>query len=212
MTRVKVCGITRPDDAAFCAASGVDAIGMVFYPPSPRHVADLGLAREIAQSVGPFVNVVALVVNAEVEYIDSLIEQLPISAIQFHGEEQAAFCDQFQRPYIKALRVGGELHVASAMAAYPDAQGILLDAYVKGTPGGTGQRFDWKAIPEQRPRPLILAGGLSVDNVAEAIAQVQPYAVDVSGGVEASPGQKDAQKISDFIGRVCAMCPQKDSL
>ena len=200
--RVKICGITRPEDAEAALYAGADAIGMVFYQKSSRYVSDLGLAREIALSAGPFVTVVALVVDAQAEFIDTLLAAVPVDSLQFHGNETAAFCDQFKRPYIKALRMQEGLDATLEICRYPGATGFLLDAYKAGVPGGTGESFDWSRFPKGGHRSLILAGGLSPQNVAEAIRMTRPYAVDVSGGVEASPGIKDPNKIAAFIQKV----------
>ena len=197
-TRVKICGITSIEDAAMAVESGADAIGLVFYEPSPRAVS-LEQAQAICQSLPPFVTVVALVVNAEKSFIQHLLAALPIDVIQFHGDERAAFCEQFNRPFIKAIRMRPELVLSQCFAEFEQAKALLLDAYRKGVPGGTGEVFDWGRIPAQRDVPIVLAGGLNPDNVAAAIAKVKPYAVDVSGGVEQAPGLKDADKVKNFI-------------
>jgi phosphoribosylanthranilate isomerase len=197
-TRVKICGITNPGDAKAAAEFGADAIGMVFYAKSPRHVADLGLAKEIAQAVGPFVNVVGLFVDAVASEVERVLKHVPLSTLQFHGAEQVEYCESFERPYLKAVRMKPGANTAEIIAKYPSALGILLDAYVKGIPGGTGQRFDWESIPEF-PQPLVLAGGLAPDNITSAIQAVRPHAVDVSGGVEKEPGLKDLEKTKQFI-------------
>lgn len=197
--RVKICGITRPQDAEVAAACGADAIGMVFYPPSKRHIGDLGLAREIAQSVGPFVSVVALVVDQTRAAVEELLQCVPVHLLQFHGNEKHEDCCLYGRPFIKALRMKEGVEVTQTLADFPQAQGILLDAYVKGVPGGTGERFDWNRVPDSSSKPIVLAGGLTPENVAQAVLTAKPYAVDVSGGVEASPGVKDAQRIKEFV-------------
>ena len=196
--RVKICGFRSAEQAAYAARAGADAIGLVFYEPSPRNINDLGLAREIAQSVGPFVEVVALVVNPDAAVLERILTEVPINAIQFHGEEAPRFCQQFHRPYLKALRMKPSLNLADAVAPYAFARGILLDSYVPGVPGGTGATFNWERIPSGMPN-LVLAGGLTEDNVTDAVAQVRPYAVDVSGGVESSPGEKSFTKMAAFI-------------
>lgn len=199
LTRVKICGITQPEDAAYAAKCGTDAIGIVFYPPSSRYVEDLGIAREIALAAGPLVNVVGLFVNAEANQLDETLKSVPLSLIQFHGDESREACERVQRPYIKALRMKDDLDVYQQIEAFPSASGFLLDAFVKGQPGGTGERFDWGRVPQDCGSKLIVAGGLNPENVAEAIKQTQPYAVDVSGGVEASPGTKSKEKVKAFI-------------
>lgn len=197
--KVKVCGLTSPEDAEFAALAGADAIGMVFYAKSPRHIADFGLAREIAAAVGPFVSVVALSVNAERSVLESLLSEVPVSLLQFHGDETAVECELYQRPYLKAMRMREGIDLHAEIERFPSSQGILLDTYKKGIPGGTGECFNWDRVPEGLAKPVVLAGGLIPENVAEAVVQVCPYAVDVSGGVEAEPGKKDRQKIRAFI-------------
>ncbi len=198
MTRIKVCGITRCDDAKMVCDAGADAIGLVFYPPSPRYVTN-AQAAEIVQSLPPFVSSVALFVDAAREEIELLLNQVPIDIIQFHGNESADYCASFQRPYIKAIRMKDGLDLQALQHEYAGARGILLDTYKKGLPGGTGETFNWDKVPHDLQLPVILAGGLIADNVAQAIAQVRPYAVDVSGGVEASRGRKDPHKVAQFI-------------
>ena len=200
-TRVKICGITRPDDAKDAVAVGADALGLVFYPASPRHV-EIERAREIARAVPAFVSLVGLFVDPEPDFVREVCEAVPLDLLQFHGDETNAFCRGFGRRFMKALRVKPGLDLNSAVSAYPDACGILLDTYVAGTPGGTGETFDWRLIPSDFARPLILAGGLTPDNVAQAISQCRPYAVDVSGGVEASKGIKDGSKLQNFLREV----------
>lgn len=200
-TRVKICGITRAEDALEAARLGADAIGLVFYPPSPRAVTP-AQAAEVVRELPPFVTRVGLFVNAEREDIAAAIETAQLDLLQFHGDESPAACRGHGRPWIKALRMAPEMDVAAQMARYPDAQGILLDAWRPGVPGGTGETFDWDRIPAQRPRPLILAGGLAPENVAGAIRRVRPWAVDVSGGVERAKGIKDADRMAAFIREV----------
>lgn len=199
MVRVKVCGITTVSAAAQAAAVGVDAIGMVFYRNSSRHMADLGLAREIALAVGPFVTVVGLFVDAAETYVNDVLAQVPLGMLQFHGNETNFDCIRYQRPYLKALRMKPELDVVKAITEYPDASGILLDAYRPGIPGGTGETFDWARVPKIPEKALVLAGGLHPNNVSAAIASVQPWAVDVSGGVEQSPGVKCPDLVTRFV-------------
>ena len=196
--RVKICGITRVEDALAAAAAGADAIGLVFYAKSPRAV-DIEQAREILAALPPFVTTVGLFVDAERSELERILASVPLDLLQFHGDESVQQCEAFGRPYIKALRVKAGDDIAAQVARYPSAQGILLDAYVEGVPGGTGEAFDWSLIPQMLSKPLILAGGLRPDNVAEAVSRVRPYAVDVSGGVEASKGVKDVEKVGAFI-------------
>lgn len=199
MIKTKICGITRVEDGLYAAACGTDAIGLVFYPPSSRHIADYGLAREIAQAVGPFVTVVALTVDMPAASVDALLSEIPVNLLQFHGSETEDACSQYHVPYIKALRMKEGVSVEDAASSYHSASGILLDAYSKGKPGGTGESFDWQRVPQQLSLPIILAGGLTPDNVSEAIAVAKPYAVDVSGGVEQTAGIKSPTKVNAFI-------------
>lgn len=208
--RVKICGITRLEDAQAAIAAGADALGFVFYPPSPRYVAP-EMAAAIIRQLPPFVTTVGLVVDPAVEEVRALLRQLPLSLLQFHGDEDNAFCAQFGHAWIKALAVKPDTDLAAVAATYPDAAGLLLDAWHPDLRGGTGQTFDWSRIPAQLQKPLILAGGLTPENVAGAVHQVRPYAVDVSGGVEARAadgrpckGIKDAELIKAFIAGVNA--------
>lgn len=200
-TRIKICGITRPEDGLAAARYGADAIGLVFYGPSPRCVTP-EQAQAITRALPPFVTVVGLFVNASRDEVMRTLKQVRLDLLQFHGDETPDDCARFDRPYIKALRVGATTDVCAAASAYSSAQGVLLDAQVDGVPGGTGQTFDWNQVPRDLAQPLILAGGLTPENVAQAIRTVRPYAVDVSGGVEASKGIKDAMKIARFIEEV----------
>ncbi len=201
VTRVKICGLTSAKSAESAEQAGADAIGLVFYERSSRFVSDLGLAREICSAVGPFVTTVGLFVDASRDYIDTLLQSVPLQLLQFHGEESEDTCQSFGRPYIKALRMNPEHDVAQLAATYPSALGLLLDAYRPGVPGGTGETFDWRRIPQSLPLPLILAGGLNQGNVATAVTQVQPWAVDVSGGVESAPGQKSVDLMVGFVAQ-----------
>lgn len=200
-TRVKICGITTASAALQAAQAGADALGLNFYPASPRYLADLQLAREIALAAGPFVTVVGLFVDPEPHEVQRVLEEVPLGLLQFHGEEDDAFCTQFHRPYIKALRMKPNWDVNQAFSAYPNTSGLLLDAYCAQRPGGTGETFDWARVPKKAPKPIVLAGGLTPVNVAQAIAQVQPWAVDVSGGVESQQGIKDPTLVTQFIER-----------
>ncbi|WP_248919312.1 phosphoribosylanthranilate isomerase [Pseudomonas entomophila] len=199
--RSKICGITRLEDALAAVAAGADAIGFVFYAKSPRAV-DVRQARAIISQLPPFVTTVGLFVNASRCELNEILEVVPLDLLQFHGDETPADCEGYHRPWIKALRVRPGDDLEAACKHYAGASGILLDAYVAGVPGGTGESFDWSLIPQRLSKPIILAGGLSADNVAEAIRQVRPYAVDVSGGVEQQKGIKDAAKIEAFMRAV----------
>lgn len=199
-TRVKICGIMRRQDAEFAVKSGADAIGLVFYEPSPRAVT-MAQAAAITAQLPPFVSAVGLFVNASAEKVWQTLEQVPLSLLQFHGNESAEYCAQFNMPYIKAVRMQTETDLIQADEHFAEASALLLDSYQQGVPGGTGQTFDWSMITAVS-KPLILAGGLTTENVAEAIRQVSPYAVDVSGGVEESKGLKSNNKISAFMREV----------
>ncbi len=201
MTRIKICGITRVEDALAAAHNGADAIGLVFYEKSPRHVS-IARAEQVAAALPPFVTVVGLFVDPEPGYVREVLEFVPLDLLQFHGDENPAFCLEFDRPYIKAIRVKEGVDLLQCAAQFSTAKGLVLDAHVEGIPGGTGTSFDWNLIPEDFPLPVILSGGLDAENVAAAIEQVQPYAVDVSSGVEESKGIKDAAKIARFIQEV----------
>jgi len=200
-TRVKICGITREQDAIAAADHGADAVGLVFYPPSPRYVSVEQAAR-IAAVLPPFVTTVGLFVNADAETIGEVVDTVGIDLIQFHGNECGEYCAQHGRPWIRALRMKDGLNLAESAVEFSAARGLLLDAYRPGIPGGTGETFDWARIPSTLAGKIVLAGGLNPDNVAQAVRQVRPYAVDVSGGVEVSPGIKDANKIARFMAAV----------
>ena len=204
VVRSKICGITRIEDALIAAEAGADAIGLVFYAKSPRAVS-IQQARDIVAALPAFVTTVGLFVNASREELNDVLAGVALDLLQFHGDESPTECESYQRPYIKALRVKPGDDIAQLAAPYAKARGILLDTYVSGVPGGTGAAFDWSLVPSGLPQPVILAGGLSAANVRAAIEQVRPYAVDVSGGVEAGKGIKDAAKIRAFmqaVGRV----------
>lgn len=196
--RSKICGITRVEDALAAAAAGADAIGLVFYAKSPRAVS-VEQARQIIAALPPFVTTVGLFVDAGRDELRQILAQVPLDLLQFHGDESAEQCEGHGRPYIKALRVRAGDDVAAQVARYPGAAGVLLDTFVEGVPGGTGLAFDWSLVPAGLAKPVILAGGLTPENVAAAIARVRPYAVDVSGGVESAKGIKDADKVRAFI-------------
>ena len=197
-TRVKICGITRIQDALDAVVQGVDAIGLVFYPKSPRNVSAVQ-AAEIVSKIPAFVTVVGLFVDADPAFVREILSVVHLDLLQFHGDEPPAACRQYARPYMKAIRVKSGTNLVQYAADYADAKALLLDAFAEGVPGGTGLVFDWSLIPQSLPLPVILAGGLNAENVGVAIEQVRPYAVDVSGGVEASKGIKDAAKIAAFM-------------
>lgn len=199
--RSKICGITRVEDALAAAEAGADAIGLVFYAKSPRAV-NVQQAREIIAALPPFVTTVGLFVNASRCELNEILEAVPLDLLQFHGDETPADCEGYNRPWIKALRVRPGDDLEAACKLYARASGILLDTYVAGVPGGTGEAFDWALVPEHLSKPIILAGGLSPANVGAAIAQVRPWAVDVSGGVEQAKGIKEPARIQAFLAAV----------
>jgi phosphoribosylanthranilate isomerase len=199
-TRIKICGITRVEDATAAVTAGADAIGLVFYAPSPRCVG-VEQARALCDAVPPFVTVVALFVDPEPQQVHSVIDALPVQLLQFHGDETAARCAAYGLPYIKAARVRPGLDLLECALSFPSARGLLLDAFVDGY-GGGGKTFDWSLIPPRLPLPVILSGGLDPGNVAQAVERVRPWAVDVSSGVESSKGIKDARRIEQFIAGV----------
>lgn len=200
--RIKICGLTRQEDLAAAVHAGADAIGLVFYPASPRFV-DLPTAAALARAVPPFVTVVGLFVNADAALVNETLAAVPLHMLQFHGDEDETYCRQFHRPYIKAARVTPALDLVQYASAFPSAQAILLDAFVEGY-GGGGKVFDWSLVPPQLNRPLVLSGGLDEGNVGDAVRRVGPAAVDVSSGVEAAKGIKDAAKIQAFVAAVRA--------
>ena len=201
--RVKICGITRAEDLHAACEAGAEALGFVFYERSPRHLS-VEAAAALLRELPPFVQSVGLFVNADPAFIASLLEAAPLDLLQFHGDETAADCARYGRPWIKAVRVNRDTDLVKCAADFEAARGLLLDAFVAGVPGGTGERFDWGLIPPALPRPVVLSGGLTPDNVAEAIQRVRPWAVDVSSGVEAAKGIKDARKMAQFIARAKA--------
>ncbi len=201
-SRIKICGLTRLEDLHAAVKAGADAIGLVFYAPSPRYV-DLKTAAELARSVPPFVTIVGLFVNADPAQVRKTLAAVPIHLLQFHGDEDEDYCRQFDRPYMKAARVKPGMDLLQYVADFPSAQAILLDAFVDGY-GGGGKVFDWTLIPASLVKPIVLSGGLDADNVGEAIVRVRPVAVDVSSGVEAAKGIKDAEKIRAFVAAVRA--------
>ncbi|MES2013381.1 MAG: phosphoribosylanthranilate isomerase [Pseudomonadota bacterium] len=199
--RAKICGITRVEDALLAVKNGADAIGLVFYEPSPRNVS-IQQAIDIANQVPAFVSVVGLFVNAEAEFVHEVLTQVKLDLLQFHGDETPEYCAQFKRPFIKAIRVKTDTNLVQCAKDFLAAKALLLDTYTEGVAGGTGHVFDWDLIPAQLDKPVILAGGLNAGNVAQAIEKIKPYAVDVSGGVEAAKGIKDAAKIAAFMQQV----------
>lgn len=197
-TRVKICGITRPEDGATAAGLGADAIGLVFHRPSPRFVT-VDTARRIIAALPPFVSVVGLFMNAEPAAIRAVLAEVALHELQFHGDEEPAACAAFGLPYIKAVPMGASADVRDYEQRFVGAAGLLLDSHGGQQMGGTGHGFDWTRIPAERHKPLILAGGLHPGNVAAAIRQVRPYAVDVSSGVESAKGIKNAELMRAFL-------------
>ena len=202
-TRIKICGITRPQDALAAAAAGADAVGFVFYRPSPRHVAP-DAAAAIARALPPFVTTVGLFVDAPADAVRAALAAVPLGLLQFHGDEPPDFCGQFGRPFIKAVRIRPETDLLQYAARYPDAAALLLDAFRPGVPGGTGEMFDWDLIPAALDARVVLSGGLTPGNAGAGIERVRPWAVDVSTGVEAAPGIKDEERIGQFAAAVRA--------
>jgi phosphoribosylanthranilate isomerase len=200
-TRIKICGITRPEDARSAACLGADAIGLVFHEPSARCV-DAAAARAVIAALPPFVTAVGLFLDAPAERVRAIVEAVALDELQFHGRESAEYCRSFDRPYVKALGMADEIDVTAMAATYADARGVLVDSHAPGSDGGTGEAFAWERLPAARDFGLILAGGLAPDNVAEAVRRVQPDAVDVSTGVEQSRGIKDEARMREFIEEV----------
>ncbi len=204
--RVKICGITSIADAQMVSAAGVDAVGLVFYPKSKRNL-DIPQAVEICRALPPFVTSVGLFLDADASFVREVLAAVPLDVLQFHGSETPGYCRQFPRPYLKAVGMKGlaEYGGFHAYAArYPDAQGFLVDSHAPGAAGGTGETFDWTQVPQDYAKPVILAGGLTPENVAEAIRTSRAYAVDVSSGVESAPGVKDAAKVAAFMAGVAS--------
>ncbi|MDS4056334.1 phosphoribosylanthranilate isomerase [Accumulibacter sp.] len=201
-TRIKICGLTRASDLQEAVDAGVDALGLVFYPPSPRYV-DLATAASLASRVPPLVTIVGLFVNADPPQVRATLAAVPIHLLQMHGDEDEAYCRQFDRPYVKAARVRAGMDLLQYAAGFPSAQALLLDAFVEGY-GGGGKVFDWSLVPPTLGKPLILSGGLDAGNVGDAVRRLKPAAVDVSSGVEADKGIKDAKKIRAFVKAVRA--------
>jgi phosphoribosylanthranilate isomerase len=201
-TRIKICGITRPEDGLLVADCGGDAIGLNFYSGSPRFVS-IEQAQDIVSTLPAFVSIVGLFVNAEVAAVKHILNSVPLDILQFHGDEDESYCKAFSRPYLKAIRVRPEMDIKQAIQQFPSAKGILLDAWHRDIVGGTGESFDWSLLDDEEQNSRItLAGGLDPTNVAEAIRQVRPYAVDVSSGVEIEPGLKSKDKIIQFVNEV----------
>lgn len=199
--RVKICGITRPQDGIAATSAGADAVGLVFYQKSPRAVS-IAQAQAIVRALPVFTIVVGLFVNASFEEITQILAQVPLDRLQFHGEESPAECERFGKPYIKALRMRPDTEIEVLAQPYTSASALLIDSYVAGVKGGTGVPFEWNRLPKTLSKPIILAGGLTPENVSQAIHIVEPYAVDVSGGVESAKGIKDANKINAFMQEV----------
>ncbi len=196
--QVKICGITSPEQALMVQQAGADALGLVIYSKSSRYV-DIQRAAEIRGVIGPEALAVVLLVNADAATVKQVIAEVKPDLLQFHGDESPEFCQQFGFPFIRAIRMREGLDLAAEVASYNAEGGFLFDAWSDDQYGGTGHQFDWSRLPAQRDYKLILAGGLRPDNVADAVAQVRPYMVDVSGGVESSPGIKDEQKVTIFV-------------
>ena len=200
-TRVKICGFTRIEEAVYAAHQGVDAIGLVFYPPSPRHV-EIEQAIRIVNALPAFTSVVALFVDEQETRIREVLARVPIDCLQFHGDEPAEACRIYDKRYIKAVSMREGIDIAALADHYHDAAGLLLDAFHPDTKGGTGSQFDWAMIPKSCTLPIILAGGLDETNAKQAVQAVRPYALDVSSGVESAKGIKDSLKIAAFIKQV----------
>lgn len=200
-TRIKFCGITQLSDALEAVRLGVDALGFVFYPASPRNI-EIDKAAEIMAQLPAFVSCVGLFVDASQEFIQQVLQSTAIDTLQFHGDETAEECQSYGWPYLKAIRMRQDINLESVATEYSSASALLLDTYAQGVAGGTGETFDWERIPSSLSKPIILAGGLSVENVASAIQTVKPYAVDVSGGIEQAKGIKDAAKMAAFVNEV----------
>lgn len=199
-TRIKICGLTREEDVIAAVREGADAIGLVFYPPSSRSVS-FDRARALCAHIPPFVTIVGLFVNPDPGEVEAALARLPIQLLQFHGDEDESFCARFACPYMRAVRMKPGVDLLNYQASFPSARALLVDAFVDGY-GGGGQTFDWSLIPPSLPAPLVLSGGLTPDNVGDAVSRVRPWAVDVSSGVESAKGIKDAERIARFIAGV----------
>ena len=203
-TRVKICGITRAEHASAAARAGADAIGLVFYEPSPRYVT-ISQARMACEALPPMVSVVGVFVNPTRREIDAVTDAVPVDLLQFHGEESPELCAAAPRPYVKAVRVRSRRDILEAADRYTDARALLLDTHHDALWGGIGASFDWSVVPDEIGRPVVLAGGLTPENVAGAIRRVRPFAVDVSGGVESAPGEKDPDSMERFMREVAGV-------
>ena len=202
VTAIKICGLTSVENALEVAQSGVSAIGLIFYPESPRNVS-LDIAKNIVESLPPFVSAVGLFVDPSLDEVFRTLESVDLHVLQFHGEESSDFCSKFKKPYLKATHVSAEVDLVEYAKAYKEASGLLLDTFSEKVRGGTGDTFDWNLVPTELDVPIVLAGGLRPDNVAAAIDRVGPWAVDVSSGVEGTQkGVKDLALVRDFIGEV----------
>lgn len=199
--RVKICGITRAEDLQAACNAGADALGFVFYARSPRHL-EIAQAAALVAQLPPFVQSVGLFVDAEPAFVEAVLKAVPLDLLQFHGSEAPEQCRHHGRPYLKAVRMREGTDLVKYCADYDDARALLLDAYVPGVPGGTGERFDWELIPAGLTKPIVLSGGLDAGNVGRAVETVRPWAVDVSSGVEAAAGIKDAARVAAFIENV----------
>lgn len=197
-TQVKICGLTRVQDAVAACTYGVDALGLVFYPPSSRHITP-EKAAEIVRLLPSFVTVTGLFLDEKEQVINKVLEEVPLSLLQFHGTESAEFCQSFNRPYIKSVAMKSVSNVPGYTAQFTGARGFLLDSNVAGGAGGSGEKFDWSRVPTKFPAPLVLAGGLDCENVTDAVMHVRPTAVDVSSGVESAKGVKDHELMKNFI-------------
>ena len=200
-TRIKICGLRDPEHARIAAQAGADAIGLVFYGPSPRYV-EIAQAAAVAAALPPYVMAVGLFVNADEGEVRRVLDSVRLDLLQFQGDETPEFCEGFRVPYVRAVRMEPETDLVECASRFSRAKALLLDAHVPGQPGGTGRTFDWQVIPRGLPIPVILSGGLTVENVARAVREVKPWAVDVSSGVETGRGSKDPRKIVDFIRSV----------
>jgi phosphoribosylanthranilate isomerase len=200
-TRIKICGIREPAMAVHAARAGADAIGVVFHRPSPRYVAPEAAAR-VVQALPPYVMAVGLFVDAPEREVRQVLSQVPLAMLQFQGEEPAEFCESFGLPFVRAVRMEAGTDLLECARRFSRARALLLDAHVPGQAGGTGRTFDWNEIPRDLPIPVILSGGLTIENVGRAVRDVKPWAVDVSSGVEAERGVKDPRKIEEFIRSV----------
>ena len=205
-TRVKICGITRPEHANAAAHAGADAIGLMFYEPSPRFVT-IAQARMICSALPPMVSVVGVFVNPAPRDVAAVVDAVPVDLLQFHGDESPELCAAAARPYVKAVRVRERADILEASERYTDARALLLDTHHDALWGGTGTRFDWRVVPRDIEHPVVLAGGLTPENVVEAIRRVRPFAVDVSGGVERAPGDKDPERMDRFMKEVAGVEP-----